>query len=265
MTSLVITLLLGYLAICLVVSLREPHMIYLPSRDLVGSPRDIGLHYDDLTLTTADGVRVHAWHIPGPSAPTVLFLHGNAGNISYRLEKIALLHQLGVGVLILDYRGYGRSEGRPNEKGTYLDAQAAYDYLAAHNLPVVLYGESLGCGVAVELATRVTVAGVILEAPFTSIADVGQRLFPYLPVRWLVRNRYENLRKIPQITAPVLILHSRDDEIFSFAHAEQLHAAARAPKKLVALRGSHNDAFLVSASEYREALREFLANLAARR
>lgn len=263
--SLVIALVLGYLAICLLVSLREPHMIYLPSRGFIGTPADVGLKYEDVTLTTADGVRIHAWHIPGASATTVLFLHGNAGNISYRLEKIALLHQLGVGVFILDYRGYGRSEGRPNETGTYQDALAAWDYLAARQRPVVLYGESLGCGVAVELATRKPVRGVILEAPFTSIADVGQRLFPYLPVRWLVRNRYENLRKMPLVTAPILILHSRDDEIFSFDHAERLYAAARAPKKLVALRGGHNDAFMVSATEYREALREFLASVSVER
>lgn len=259
MTSWLLTLVLGYVALCLLVSLREPHMIYLPDRRLVATPTSIGLNYQDVTLTTSDGVRLHAWDIPGRSPTTILFLHGNAGNISYRLDKILWLHQLGVTVFILDYRGYGRSEGRPNEAGTYRDAQAAYEYLAAWKRPVVVYGESLGCGVAIELATRQSVQGVILEAPFTSIADVGQRLFPYLPVRLLVRNRYENLRKIPSVAAPLLILHSREDEIFSFEHAERLFAAAREPKRLVALRGGHNDAFLVSASEYREALRGFLS------
>ena len=230
------------------------------SRQILQTPAAIGLEYRDVELTAFDGVRLHAWHIPGKSQNNVLFLHGNAGNISHRLEKLAILHNLGVGVLILDYRGYGRSEGNPSEPGTYRDAEAAFTYLAS-SANIILYGESLGTGVAIELAMHHRVRGVILEAPFTSVPDVGQELFPYLPIRLLARTRYDNLRKIPQLNAPLLILHSRDDEVFSFTHAQRLFAAAPEPKRLVELRGGHNDSFVVSAEVYTTALRQFLHGL----
>ncbi len=278
----------GYVGLCLWVRWREPRMIFYPEKRLAVTPDNIGLAYRDLELVASDGVRVHGWFVPagvGRSgedeggedgravgtavaarrAVTVLFLHGNAGNISHRLEKLTMLHELGVNVLLLDYRGYGRSEGEPSEAGTYRDAEAALAWLMAGPesvdpvADVVVYGESLGTGVAVELAVRQRVRGVILEAPFTSIPDVGQRLFPYLPVRWIARTRYENLQKIGRINSPLLILHSREDEIFGLAHAERLLAAAAEPKRLVVLAGGHNDAFLASVDVYRAALREFLA------
>jgi len=262
----------GYVALCFWVVWRERQMIFYPSRSLTATPAAVGLGYRDLELVASDGVRLHGWFVPargGEGAVTVLFLHGNAGNISHRLEKLVLLHELGVNVLLLDYRGYGRSEGEPSEVGTYRDGEAALAWLFTGQgegrvrsesavADVVLYGESLGTGVAVELAVRHRLRGLILEAPFTSIADVGQQLFPYLPVRWLARTRYENLAKIGRVGAPLLILHSREDEIFRLAHAERLFAAAAEPKRLVVLAGGHNDAFMVSADVYRAAVREFL-------
>jgi fermentation-respiration switch protein FrsA (DUF1100 family) len=253
MLNLLITLAIIYVAIALLVVWREPNFIYYPSRDMMPPPAG----GEDVWLTTADGVRINGWYLPASSNAklTVLFCHGNAGNLTHRYEKLAILHELGVNVFIFDYRGYGRSEGRPDEQGTYRDAQAAYQHLTG---PVVLYGESLGSAIAVELATKAPVAGVIIEEPFSSVAAVGQKMFPFLPVRLIVRNKYDTLSKIAGINAPLLILHSRDDEMFPLKHAKRLLAAAREPKRLVELRGGHNDAFAVSADIYRAALKDFL-------
>ncbi|MEI6085520.1 MAG: alpha/beta hydrolase [Verrucomicrobiota bacterium] len=248
---------------CLFLMWREPRMVYYPDRTPFVTPPGV----TDLQLTASDGVKIHGWYVPGPTTATqtVLFLHGNASNLSDRNEKIDILRQLDVNVCIIDYRGYGRSAGEPNEAGTYRDARAAYDYLTKtlnrEPRTVILYGESLGTGMSVELATRVPVGGVILEAGFTSIGDVAQGLFPFLPVRYLVRNKYDSIHKIAALNAPLLLLHSREDEVFAYRHAERLFAAAREPKRLVELHGGHNDAFMQSLEAYRTALREFFAAL----
>jgi fermentation-respiration switch protein FrsA (DUF1100 family) len=265
-TLVLILLCLAGLALVLVLLVRwyEPRLIYLPSRPLDASPSDRGWIYQDLRLRTADGETLHAWFLPAgtPAAVTLLFLHGNAGNISHRLDKLAILRGLGVDVLILDYRGYGGSTGTPDEKGTYRDADAAYDWLVQERKVdrgrVVLYGESLGAAVAVDVAARRPVGGLIMESAFSSGVEVGQEIFPFLPLRLLVRNRYESSAKIGRVRAPVLILHSRDDEFFKWRHPQRLLDAANEPKRLVELRGGHNDAFLVSEPTYRRALAEFL-------
>ena len=257
----------------------ESRMIYYPTRGIETTPSQRGVPYEEVNLRASDGVRINGWFVPAlhasqaaPSAPgaaapvTILFFHGNAGNISHRFEKMAVFRDLGADLFLIDYRGYGRSEGRPDEPGTYRDARAAYEYLTRQRgiapRNIVVYGESLGSAIAVDLASHLLVGGVVIEEAFTSIADVGQKMFPFLPVRLLVRNRYDTLRKIGRIGAPLLILHSRDDEYFPMRHAERLLAAAAAPKRLVELRGSHNDAFLASAASYRAAVREFLESVA---
>ena len=257
MLSWLITLLAVYGFVLLFVMWREKSFIYYPSRDTGPMPE----RGQDVWLTTTDGVRVNGWFVPAESNAvlTVLFCHGNAGNISHRLEKLALLRNLGVNVFIFDYRGYGRSDGAPDEQGTYRDAQAAHEFLSGKT--IIVYGESLGAAVAVDLAMKNHVAGVIIEEPFTSAVDVGQKMFPYLPVRLIARNRYDTLSKISRVDAPLLILHSRDDEFFPIRHAERLLAAASEPKRLVELRGGHNDAFLISEATYRSALREFFSRL----
>jgi len=263
--SLFLTVLGVLVVFALWLRLREEKMIYYPSRDIEQMPAQRGWKFDDVWLTAVDGTKINGWFVPSDhdGRLTVLLFHGNAGNISHRLEKLAILRSLGANVFIVDYRGYGRSEGTPNEPGTYLDAQAAYDHLTKERKiapsTVIVYGESLGSAVAVDLASRTTLGGVVIEEAFTSIADVSQRMYPFLPVRWLVRNKYDSLGKISQINAPLLILHSRDDEYFSLRHAERLLAAAREPKQLVVLRGGHNDAFLVSEQTYREALKQFFS------
>jgi fermentation-respiration switch protein FrsA (DUF1100 family) len=245
----------------------EPHMLYHPARQIDQTPNQLGFTYEDVTLTASDGVHINGWFLPGARDPklTVLFFHGNAGNISHRFEKFGIFHDLGVDTFSIDYRGYGRSEGQPNEEGTYRDALAAYEYLTQqrHISPdrLVVYGESLGAAIAADLASEVEVRGLVLEEGFTSVADVGQGMFPFLPVRWFVRNKYDTLGKMPRIKVPLLILHSRDDEFFNMRHAERLLAAANEPKQLVELRGRHNEAFLTSATIYHDALHKFFVAL----
>jgi len=264
-------LILLYVGIALWLRWNEPRILYHPFRPIEQTPDQTGLKYEDVTLTTSDGLQITGWYIPAreDAKLTVLFFHGNAGNISHRLEKLAVFRELGVNTFIIDYRGYGRSEGQPNEAGTYRDAQAAYEYVVGRARPpgaplppsrsIIVYGESLGSAIAADLASKVEVGGLILEEAFTSTGDVGQKMFPFFPVRWLVRNKYDTLSKMHRIKVPLLILHSREDEVFNIRHAQRLLAAANDPKHLVELHGSHNDAFLVSAPIYRDALQKFFA------
>jgi len=273
-------LVIGFAAIMLWLRWSEPRMLYYPVREIESTPDTFGRQYEDVTLTTSDGIHINGWFLPAPQSPaadhkssvtdrrpplTILFFHGNGGNISHRFEKLEIFGALGADVLIIDYRGYGRSEGKPNEKGTYRDARAAYEYLTktrkCEPRTLVVYGESLGSAVAADLASQVEIGGLVLEEAFTSAADVGQKMFPFLPVRWFVRNKYDTLAKMPHIHAPLLIFHSRDDEFFDMRHAERLLAAANEPKRLIELRGGHNDAFLTSGETYRQGLKEFLAGL----
>ena len=248
---------------CLYLRCQETKFIYYPDCAPFTTPPGI----TDLNLTTSDGVAIHGWFVSAPLASpvTVLLLHGNAGNLFNRRQKIELLREAGADVCSIDYRGYGRSAGTPNEAGTYRDARAAYDYLtqprAVPTDRLVVYGESLGSAVAVELATRVPVGGVILEEAFTSVPEVAQKMFPLLPVQWLVKNRYDTIHKIGNLRAPLLLFHSRHDELFPYTYAERLLAAAPAPKRLVELHGGHNDAFWVSQADYRQALRQFFATV----
>lgn len=260
-----IALVIGLALFCVFLMWRETSMLYYPDRNLTQTPESARMAFEDLQLKTVDGVQIHGWFIPAPARGTnwtVLLFHGNAGNIGDRLEKIAILRELGCDVCIIDYRGYGRSAGEPEEAGTYRDAQAAYDYLTQQrHVPaarLIVYGESLGSGVAVELATRVPVAGVIMDEPFTSIGDVAQKMIPILPIRYLVRNKYDNLGKIGRINAPLLVFHSHEDELFPYSYSERLVAAAREPKRLIALNGGHNDAFMVSADIFKSGLAQFL-------
>ena len=266
MLHFLLLLLIGLVLFALLLRWREPHMIYYPMRSLETTPALFRLKYEDAWLTTSDGVKIHGWFVPAAktNAPTILFLHGNAGNISHRLEKIDIFHHLGAAMLIIDYRGYGQSDPRqPDEQGTYRDAQAAYDYLTKtlnrEPRTVILYGESLGTAVAVDLAVKAPIAGLILEEPFTSIADIGQKMFPFLPIRLIAKTKYDSLSKMPKLCAPLLIFHSRDDEIFAINHGKRLFAAAPEPKRFVELLGTHNEAFLISSDIYRHALAEFLA------
>jgi hypothetical protein len=244
----------------------QPRLIYypgMPGRDIGLTPEAIGLAYQDITLGTTDGERLHGWFVPHPSArATLLFAHGNAGNISHRLESIRLFHELGLAVLIFDYRGYGRSSGTTTEQGTYRDADAAWRYLVDERgispEAIVLFGRSLGAAVIADLAARTRPGAVILESAFTSVPDMAARLYPWLPVRWLASYRYDNAEKVRKFTAPVMVIHSRDDEIIPFGQGEQLFAAANEPKQFLELDGGHNDGFHISREVYGPAVEAFI-------
>lgn len=244
----------------------QPSFIYFPARTLAATPADAGLAWEDVRLRTADGVALHGWYVPAePVRGTLLFLHGNAGNISHRLSSLAQFHRLGLATLIVDYRGYGRSEGSPDEAGTYADAHAAWRYLTAERGidpgRIVVFGRSLGGAVAAELAARTTPAGLIVESAFTSVRAMSRHYYPWLPTALLVRIRYPTLAYLRAIRCPVLVAHSRADEIVPPAFGRELYAAAPGPKWFLELDGGHNDGHLVTGSRYLEALDRFLAQV----
>lgn len=271
--SAVVLVASGYLALVLYAYFNQANMLYLP--DLPGgrseaTPADAGLVYESVTLTTEDGLKLDAWYVPAPDARgVVLFCHGNAGNITHRLTTLTLLHELGLASLIFDYRGYGLSEGQPSEAGTYRDAEAAWQYLRQRGHAaddIIVMGRSLGAAVATELAQRHAARALVLESAFTSVPDTAAEHYPFLPVRWLSRFQYDTLRRLPSIHVPVLIVHSRDDEIIPYHHGRRLFEAANEPKEFLELRGGHNDAIFVSGLDYyRRGLAAFFEHHAAPR
>lgn len=263
-----------YLAFLTLVYFGQSSLLYLPDaagRGLIATPAAIGLPYEDIHLRTEDGVALHGWLVSAPvkagQVPrrTLLFFHGNAGNISHRLDSLRIFAELGLDVFIFDYRGYGRSGGSPSEEGTYRDAAAAWHWLTRERGidpgQIVLFGRSLGAAVAIELATGTDPAGLIVESAFTSVPDLGAELYPFLPVRLLSRYRYDSLGRIASVKAPVLVVHSRGDEIIPFHHGQALFAAARRAKQFLELQGGHNDGFLASEADYRRGLGAFLTSL----
>lgn len=245
----------------------EKANLYFPEKQLYGSPADYGLAYEEVRLPTADGMQLGAWYVPPavPGAKVLILSHGNGGNRGYRLPKIALFRGLGYGVLSYDYRGYGDSSGSPSEKGTYLDAQAAYDWLARERKiapeAIVSCGESLGSAVALDLALKRSVAGLILESAFTSTEDVGRVHFPFLPVRLMVSFRYDNRAKIKSLRAPLLVVHSPSDEIVPFRMGRELFSLASEPKTFLEISGTHNDGYQMSEKIYKTGVRKFMESL----
>lgn len=245
--------------------------VYQPARLHRLPATALGRAFEDITLVARDGTRLHGWFFPAaPDSPlrhlAVLHAHGNAGNISHRLDMADALLETGVNVLLFDYRGYGRSRGRPSEEGTYRDAEAAHAWLVARGFAathLIAFGESLGGAVVAELARRAPLAGLVLQSTFTSIPDLGAELFPFLPVRWLAHHRYDTLAKLPRIRVPLLILHSREDTLVRFAHAERNFAAANPPKQLVELAGDHNDFLEAGRERFRDGFAAWLRTLPA--
>jgi len=254
-----------YLALTLMLYLFQGRMVFLsnlPGRTLTASPNDIGLDYEDISLTTSDNERLHGWYIPAANSRGVLlFFHGNAGNISHRLDSIKIFHELDLDTLIIDYRGYGQSTGEASEQGTYLDAQAAWDYLInnrripAHR--IIIFGRSLGGAIGAWLGVQNTPAAVIIESSFSSGADMAHRLYPFLPTRLITRLKYPVADYAGRLNCPVLVVHSRHDEIIPFSMGQEIYAAVKQQKKFLELRGDHNNGFLVSQGEYIAALKDF--------
>lgn len=254
----------GYLILVLLMYAMQSSLVYHPQSKLWATPSSVGLQYEDVTFETEDNISLHGWFVAaGDSAnPTVLYFHGNAGNISGRMETIQLLNDLGLNVFIFDYRGYGQSEGSPSEEGTYRDAIAAWDYLQSERgIPgtnIVIMGRSLGGSVASWLAARKSPAASIIESSFTSAADLAADLYPWLPVRWMIKYDYNTLRNVKQIESPVFMAHSPDDQVVPFHHSQKLFEAVNQPKKFVELEGSHGSGFWETGRRYRNGLQTFL-------
>jgi fermentation-respiration switch protein FrsA (DUF1100 family) len=227
----------------------EYKSLYFPLSRIEATPKDIDIDYEDVIVTTKDGIRISGWFVPAKNPrATLLFCHGNGGNISHRLEKISMFNFLDLNVLIFDYRGYGKSKGSPSEKGLYLDAEAMYQYLLNKGFApreIIAYGESLGGAVAVDLASRHELGGIIIEEGFTSVKDMGKKILPFIPSS-IYKSGFDSLKKIKNIKSPKLIFHSADDEIVPLAFGKKLFDEAPEPKEFVQLRGGHNDAFLIS-------------------
>lgn len=247
--------------------LIDRYFIYFPDKELTQNPGDMGLYYEDVTFTTSDGLRLHGWFVPGESEMTLVWFHGNAGNISHRVEHLAELHtRLGMNIFIFDYRGYGRSEGRPSERGTYLDADAALAYLRSRpdvdGQKMVFFGHSLGCAIAVEAAAGNSAYAVVLESPITSIQAMARRAYPFLPgAGALVRTKYDTLAKIKGINAPLMVLHGDRDDTVPLDMGRELFEAANPPKRFYAIEGAgHNDIYVVGGRAYYDELAGFLAD-----
>lgn len=260
-----------YAAIVALMFAFQHRLVYqpgMPGRTLIATPEARGLPFEDVHLTTDDGVRLHGWYVPAEGARrTLLFFHGNAGNISHRLDSLIDFHALGVNVLMLDYRGYGRSEGAPTERGTYEDALTAWRHLVEERgTPpgqIVLHGRSLGGAVAAWLASRRPAGGLILESSFRSLPELAAELYPWLPARRLARLDYDTEARLAEVAVPVLIIHARADEIVPFEHGRALYAAAPEPSTFLALEGDHNSGYRLSSDAYLAGLEAFLESLDA--
>jgi fermentation-respiration switch protein FrsA (DUF1100 family) len=255
-----IILLVGYGAITALAYFAQRSLQYFPDRTRI-TPAGAGLpQAEEVELATRDGERVIAWHVaPRGERPVVLYFHGNGGSLSWRADRFRRLIADGTGLVALSYRGYGGSTGSPSEAGLLQDAEATYAFATARYPAerLVLYGESLGTGVAVALAAKHKVGKVILEAPFTSAVDIGAAAYPFLPVRLLMHDTFRSDDRIGKVTAPVLVLHGARDTVIPIAYGERLYALIKAPKKFVRLpEGHHSD---LDSHGAPAAVRDFLA------
>ncbi len=261
--NLLIMLAVAYLGVVLLVYFGQSRLVYFPEKLLSLTPEAIGLDYTSVNIATRDGETLHGWWMSVLNAKgTVLFLHGNAGNISHRINYLAMFKRLGYNTLLFDYRGYGQSSGVPSESGTYLDAQAAWRYLIETRgiapARIAVFGESLGGAVATWLAAREKPGLLVLASTFTSIPDLAAKLYPFLPVRWISRFDYDTRKSLQSVTCPVFIAHSPQDEIIPFEHSQQLFQAAPEPKQFLTLEGGHNTGFIFMQLAWIKLLGAFL-------
>jgi len=259
-------------------------LVFYPSRSIVTTPAAIGLGYEDVRIRTEDGETIAGWFLAPPPANainatrgvtrnallpaegrTLLFLHGNAGNISHRLGSLDYFHRLGFAILIISYRGYGESTGKPSVPGTLLDARAAWNWLLTYKETraesIVIFGRSLGGAVAAGLAGEVAPGALIMESSFTRLYDVGKSLYPFLPVSLFLPQDYDSVKSLSGGTFPLLIVHSPDDELVPYTLSETIFNAYGGPKQFLRISGSHNAGFQTDRARYLEGLESFLRSL----
>lgn len=255
-----------YVILIILVTVLQPHFIFFPERRIMATPKLMQLPFEEVAFVTEDNVILSGWFIPREdSKGVILFCHGNAGNISHRLDSINIFYRLGLSTFIFDYRGYGMSRGKITEEGTYRDAEAAWRYLVRiKEYPpneIIIFGRSLGGAIAARLAKHHKPKGLIVESTFTSVPDIAASLYPYLPVRLLARYQYKAIDHIREVRSPVLVVHSRNDDIIPFSHGEKLFEAAGNPKEFLEISGTHNEGFLTSGKRYTIGLGSFIDKL----
>lgn len=266
MTGYVIIIVVSLLLLNIWMYFQQPNMIFYPIRELYQTPADWGFDHEDVIFNTADDVQLHGWYIPHKQSEHVLlFFRGNAGNISHRRDSIEIFHRLGLNIFIIDYRGYGKSKGRPGEQGLYQDADAAWHYLTEEKgfsaNQVIIFGRSLGGAVAANLASGVQSHGLILESTFSSAQDFARSVFPVLSRLVFMRYDFNTAEKIQRVHCPVLVLHSPDDEIMPFHLGEKVFQLAHQPKHFVPMKGDHNYGFIRSQPGYEQELAKWLKTL----
>jgi len=270
----VLVALLGICVLLLVlrsvlVAVGQGRYVYFPDRNVAITPARLGMAFEDLRLQSEDGETVHAWHVPAPERErdkenrlTILFCHGNAGDIGDRVDTIQTFHKLGFAVLIFDYRGYGESTGKTTEKGTYLDALAAWNHLVnTKGVPadgIVIFGRSLGGAVATWLAARRTPRALVVESTFSSAPDMAAKMFPFLPVKLFCSFHYDSVAAIRKVDCPAMVAHSRQDSMIPFTQGRRIFEAAREPKLFVELQGDHNAGGIDIDPSYQKLLFRFV-------
>ena len=245
-------------------------LAFFPTREITNTPDDLGMHFEDVYFPAADGTQLHGWFIPGRGDDTLVWFHGNAANISNRVYNIMLLYQhVGANVFIFDYRGYGRSEGKPSEKGLYSDGEGVLEYLRSRDDidhdRLVLFGRSLGGCIVAELAMRHRVKAVILESSFTSVDAMARYNRPaiafFIPSRLLIKSRFDSIKKMPLIHSPLMVVHGDMDITVPISMGRELFDAANEPKRFYEIRGAtHDDTHIVGGEAYFKALRDFIEN-----
>ncbi|UCH98558.1 MAG: alpha/beta hydrolase [Candidatus Aminicenantes bacterium] len=287
-----------YLRHCILFYRFQSRLLYSPGIDFEVESTDKTIEHEEITYQTGDGLMIHAWYIPyippEPEVPgdapdpgnsearepprgeaestvspeyqgVILFCHGNIGNVSQRIDSFKIFRELGFSIFIFDYRGYGKSEGSPTEKGTYLDAEGAWNYLVREMKVkpenIIVFGRSLGGGIASYLAYKYQPRALIIESSFTSVPDMAKMIYPRLPVGFLLRYKYNTRKRLKDIHCPVLIIHSPDDRTIPFIHSQILYETANPPKKFLRIKGDHLKGFLRSKKLYTKGLREFFHEL----
>jgi pimeloyl-ACP methyl ester carboxylesterase len=246
------------------IAITQSSQVYIPGHTITATPKDIGLKFNAVTLTTSDNIAIKAWFTPtddSAAANTILFCHGNAGDIGDRVELIQTLHKLGFNSLCFDYRGFGESDGKPSETGTEMDAMAAWQYLTEkRNIPagkIIIYGRSLGGAVASQLASVTTPKALVIESTFASIPAMALFRYPLLPMTFLCRFKYDNIQTIPKVNAPILVAHSRTDSVCPYEQGRAVYDAAGQPKQFVEIKGEHGDGGLITNPHYQTAFVKF--------
>lgn len=252
----------GWAGLVALLYFKQNDMLFVPTEELAGTPRDVGMPYEELAVETADGETLAAWWLPRDDARcSVIHFHGNAGNRSHRLPDAQRFAELGCNVFMVDYRGYGGSTGAPSEEGTYADALASWDAAVgagADPKSTVVFGRSLGGPIAAYLASQRPAAGLVLESTFESLPALSDDLFPWLSFEWLVRNEYSTVSHLTAFDGPVLVLHSTEDDLIPFAHGQTLAAKAGERGRFVELRGDHNHGPSQTGQGYRDAMSDFV-------